>query len=112
MDEKAWRRRICDRARAIRRQTGLSQMEFAHRADLSYHTVGKIERREVFPDLETLIHLSEAHQIPLHDFLGEPAKTSTRTDRTVRDLVSLLRGKDERRLDLALGLLRYLFSKL
>lgn len=112
MDEKEWRGRICNRVREIRRQVGLPQMEFANKADLSYHTIGKIERREVFPNLETLIRLSEAHRVPLADFFIGPARASTRKDKAIRDLMTLLRGQDERRLDLALGMIRQLFSKL
>lgn len=112
MDEKVWRGRICNRIREIRRRIGLSQMEFANRADLSYHTIGKIERREVFPNLETLIRLSEAHRVPLAEFFSSAAKVSKRKDRTIRDLMTLLQGQDERRLDLALGMIRQLFSKL
>jgi transcriptional regulator with XRE-family HTH domain len=106
MDEKAWRGKLCNRVRELRREIGLSQMEFANRADLSYHTIGKIERREVFPNLGTLIRLSEAHRIPMTEFFGEPAMPSTRREKTTREIHSVLRGRDERKLELALGLLR------
>ncbi len=112
MNERDWQRRICERVRELRRRTGLSQMQFANKADLSYHTVGKIERGQVFPTLETLIRFSESHQIPLAEFLGESAKASTRKEKAIRDLLSVLRGKDERQVDLAVGLIRYLFTRL
>lgn len=112
MDQKAWQAKICDRVREVRRQSGLSQMNFANRADLSYHTIGKIERREVFPNLETLIRLSEAHRVPLADFFQETAKVSARRERILRDLTGLLRGQEESRLELAAGLIRYLMSNL
>ncbi|MBI4566369.1 MAG: helix-turn-helix domain-containing protein [Planctomycetes bacterium] len=112
MDEEAWKARICGRIRELRRQADLSQMDFAAKANLSHHAIGKMERREVFPSLESLIQLSEAHHIPLGDFFAESTKASTRKERVLRDLTSLLRRQDERKLDLAWGLLRFLFSKL
>lgn len=112
MDEKEWRGRICNRVREIRQRLGLSQMDFANRADLSFHTVGKIERREVFPELETLIKLSEAHRVPLTDFFDAPARVSTRKGRAIRDIVGLLRSQDEKRLDAVSGLVRYVLTKL
>jgi transcriptional regulator with XRE-family HTH domain len=87
-------------------------MEFADRADLSHHTIGKIERREVFPTLETLLRLSEAHKIPMSEFFSDPAKATTSKEKSVRDLVAIVRRHDERKVEIALGLLKYLLPKL
>ena len=106
MDRKAWQRRICNRVREVRRRLGLSQMAYAGKAGLSFHTIGKIERGEVFPTLETLIALSEAHGAPLSDFVAEPAPAKTPKDRTLRDLLAVLRGQDDRKLRFVDGLVR------
>lgn len=112
MDEKAWREKLCDRVREVRRRLGLSQMEFAHKADLSHHTIGKIERREAFPDLITLIRLSEAHGVALPEFLGGTPKPTKRQARALRDITALLRGRNERTMDLVAGLLRFFLARL
>lgn len=112
MDENAWRRRLCGRVREIRRQCGMSQMQFALKADLSYHTIGKIERFEAFPELTTLIRLSEAHSVPLSEFFQEEVKAKTKSDGAIRDVMALLRRRDEKTVDLAVGMLRFLLSKL
>ena len=112
MNQEPWQSKLCDRVRDLRRQSDLSQMEFASQAGLSHHTIGKIERREVFPTLETLLRLSEAHKIPMADFFSPPTKGSTAKERALRDLMAIMRRHDERRLDIALGLLKYLLPRL
>ena len=106
MDRKAWQRRICDRVREVRRRLGLSQMAYAGKAGLSFHTIGKIERGEVFPTLETLLALSDAHHVPLSDFVEEAKPAGTVKDRTLRDLLTVLKGQDERQLKFVDGLVR------
>jgi transcriptional regulator with XRE-family HTH domain len=110
MDEKAWKERLCRRVQDVRRRLGLSQMDFAHKADLSLHTIGKIERRETSPDLMTLLRLSEAHGVPIGDFLVEEPKVAGRRARALRDIMALLKGRDDRTLDFIAGLLRYLLK--
>jgi DNA-binding XRE family transcriptional regulator len=112
MDEHAWKNRLCGRVQEVRRRLGLSQMDYANKADLSIHTIGKIERQETCPDLMTLIRLSESHGIPIADFLGTAPPVSGRKTRALRDIMGLLKGRDERTLDMVAGLLRFLLKYL
>jgi transcriptional regulator with XRE-family HTH domain len=107
MDEAAWRRRICGRVREVRRRLNLSQMEFALLADLSLHTVNKIERGEAFPDLRTLLRLAEAHRVPFTEFFDPEPPAPSRKSRLLRDLMSILKTCDERTLEFTGGLVRY-----
>jgi DNA-binding XRE family transcriptional regulator len=110
MDEKGWRVRLCGNVQEVRRRLGLSQMDFANKADLSLHTIGKIERKETCPDLMTVLRLSEAHGVPVADFLGAEPPAPGRKARALRDIIGLLKGRDERTLDFVSGLLRYVLK--
>lgn len=55
--------KICLKVKFERIKKGLSQEELAFEADLNRNTIGKIERGEVSPTIETLEKLAEAFGI-------------------------------------------------
>lgn len=59
-------KKICLKVKFERLKKGLSQEELAFEAGLNRNTIGKIERGEVSPTIETLEKLADAFEI---DFL-------------------------------------------
>ena len=68
------RRMVSQRLRALRTQKGHTQGEIARRAGVSEDIVGKIERNESTPSLETLSSLCRALRISLAEFLAQGAR--------------------------------------
>ena len=62
---------VSQRLRNLRTQTGLTQVEIARRAGVSEDIVGKIERSETTPSLETLNNLCRALRISPSEFLAK-----------------------------------------
>lgn len=56
-------KKICLKVKFERIKKGLSQEQLAYEADLNRNTIGKIERGEVSPTIETLEKLAEAFGI-------------------------------------------------
>jgi len=71
------RRLLSHRIRALRKQSGLSQEELADAADVSLDAIGRLERSEVTPSVETLQQIAQVFQMTLAElFRFEEAKTN------------------------------------
>ena len=59
---------VSEQLREFRELKGLQQTELARRAGVSREVVGKIERGETSPTLETLSRLCQVLRVPLAEF--------------------------------------------
>lgn len=63
------RRQIGDRIRAARHAAGLTQMELAERIGRDHRTVHRWEYAQRVPNLEDLLLLADALDVPLADLV-------------------------------------------
>ncbi|MDA2934831.1 helix-turn-helix domain-containing protein [Acidobacteria bacterium AH-259-D05] len=62
-------RKIGQRIREARKEKGISQEQLAERSNLSHTYVGRLERGEKQPSLDTLVTIAEAVQVSPVDLL-------------------------------------------
>lgn len=84
------RRLLSHRIRALRRQAGLSQEELAEAAEISLDAVGRLERAEVTPSLETLEQVADAFQMTLAELFSFGEKPSNPLREEIEQLALFL----------------------
>lgn len=62
-----YRRIVGQKIRALRKQAALSQEELAEKASLSYKYLGEVERGCVNVSLDSLMRITKALKVKLHD---------------------------------------------
>ena len=65
------REEVGKRIRTVRKTKGITQEQVGEKADLNYKFIGKIERGEVNPSIETLSAIADALNISLSQFFAE-----------------------------------------
>ena len=80
-----------ERLKALREQRGLQQTELARRAGVSREVIGKIERAETSPTLETLHRLCQVMRVSLAEFFT--AGAGEKEQQAVEQLASYLATK-------------------
>lgn len=65
------RQEVGKRIRTVRKAKGITQEQVGERADLNYKFIGKIERGEVNPSIETLSAIADALNISLSQFFAD-----------------------------------------
>jgi transcriptional regulator with XRE-family HTH domain len=68
--EDDFKRRLGERVRAVRRQSGLSQLDMVRYHGISLSHFQKIERGSLDPRVSTLCRLAEAFGMTLSDLLA------------------------------------------
>lgn len=63
-------RLLGDRVRSLRQRTGRTQMDFALYSGINQTHLGRIERGEGNPSLETLVRLADALQVDIAELVG------------------------------------------
>ena len=69
-----------DRIKEIYRESGLNQKEFAERCELTQPTIGRILNGERGPELETLVKICVAFNLPPWFFVEEFQNNLSETD--------------------------------
>ena len=82
---------VSKRLKALREQQEFQQTELARRAGVSREVIGKIERAETSPTLETLHRLCEVLRISLAEFFT--ANVGDKEKQAVEQLASYLSTK-------------------
>lgn len=88
-----------------RRQLGLKQSEVEEKADIGYKYLSGIERAKSIPSTEVIMRLAIALDTTPDEFL---VGTARREGEAWRNVAELLRGMDEKQLELARSFLSWL----
>lgn len=70
MDKAAFQKRLGKHIANLRREKGLSQVEFGYLIEMQKQNVNRLENGKVNPTAYTLFKISEALEISLHVLLG------------------------------------------
>ena len=89
MDITNIRKAVGKRIRIIRKAKGLTQEEVGEKADLNYKFVGKIERGEVNPSIETLFAIANALNIGLAQLFTENWQLSPEYQLPLKDIQNI-----------------------
>lgn len=92
-------RKVGDRIRAERNRIGVSQMDFAHLAGMNVANIGRIERGEGNPSLETLVGLARVLDLRIADLVSEIAGTDIPSNRGRYTAVDFIRERESRQAD-------------
>ena len=101
LDDKEIGKRIAAR----RKKLGFKQSEVEEKADISYGYLSNIERAVSIPSTEVIMRLAAAMDTTPDEFLVGTARVEN--DQWL-GVAQLLRGMDDKRLDMARGLLEWL----
>lgn len=104
LDYKLIGRRISKR----RKELGLTQAEVEERAEIAYKYLSSIERGHSIPSTEVIMRLAIAMETTPDEFLVGTARVD---DEEWRNVAELLRGMDEKQLELAREFLTWLSSR-
>lgn len=86
----------------IRRQLGLSQLDFAHHCGIPEGYIGNLELGNKNPTLDTMSKIAEAVGMTLSEFLGDEMPVAREQDQTMnRVMVQVEKIRPEAREDLA-----------
>lgn len=91
-----------------RKELGLRQAEVCERADINYKYLSCIERATSIPSLEVIMRLALALDTTPDEFLVGSVRHQ---DEAWRDVAELLRGMDDRQLELARSFLTWLMEQ-
>lgn len=91
-----------------RKELGLRQAEVCERADINYKYLSCIERATSIPSLEVIMRLALALDTTPDEFLVGSVRHQ---DEAWRDVAELLRGMDDRQLNLARSFLTWLLEQ-
>ncbi len=84
-------KKVCARIREIRKSMKLTQSQFAELAGLSEDSVGKIEREDTVPTIDTLYKIATGLKIPVERLLPlEKQAPATRRNKAIEDFVTYL----------------------
>lgn len=89
MDITNIKKAVGKRIRIIRKAKGLTQEEVGEKADLNYKFVGKIERGEVNPSIETLFAVANALNIDLPQLFTEDWQLSAEYQLPLKDIQTI-----------------------
>ncbi len=87
-------KKVCERIREIRKSMKLTQSQFAEIAGLSEDSVGKIERGDTVPTIDTLHKISTGLKIPVEKLLPHEKQASTdKLNKAIEDLAVYLKTR-------------------
>jgi len=90
-----------------RKNKGMTQEDLAAVIDLSVQAISNLERGETLPNLQSLVSLSEALNIPIQHFF-EHSDSSPARNKKEAELIGLLHELDDKSLDIAIKQIRAL----
>ncbi len=82
--------RVCERIREIRKSMKLTQSQFAELASLSEDSVGKIERGDTVPTIDTLHKISPGLKISIEKLLPLEKTPANKRNKAIEDFVTYL----------------------
>lgn len=102
---------IGDRIRNLRKDRGLNQEELAHRANVHFTYIGKLERGELNVTIESLDNVMKALDVPLDDLFRfiHPSKEG-QNDHTLSQIINLLQSRSIEDQKKALHLLQFVLE--
>jgi transcriptional regulator with XRE-family HTH domain len=100
---------IGEMVRTGRKAKGMTQEDLAAVIELSVQAISNLERAETLPNLQSLVALSEALDIPIQHFFPQ-SKNSPARSKKEAELISLLNELDDRSLKIAIKQLRALID--
>ncbi len=84
-------KKVCGRIREIRKSMKLTQSQFAELAGLSEDSVGKIERGDTVPTIDTLYKIATGLKVPIEKLLHlEKQAPATGRNKAIEDFVTYL----------------------
>ncbi len=87
-------KKVCERIREIRKSMKLTQSQFAELAGLSEDSVGKIERGDTVPTIDTLHKIATGLKIPVEKLLPlEKQAPAGRLNKALEDFVVYLKSR-------------------
>jgi len=87
-------KRVCERIREIRKSMKLTQSQFAELVNLSEDSVGKIERGNTVPTIDTLYKIATGIKIPVEKLLPLEKQASTdKLNRAIEDFSVYLKTR-------------------
>jgi transcriptional regulator with XRE-family HTH domain len=89
-------RKVGGRIRAERDRLGLSQMDFAHLAGMNVANVGRIERGEGNPSLETLVGLARVLDVRLAELVSDVSGDDVQAGRGRYTAAEFIRERESR----------------
>ncbi|WP_051610259.1 helix-turn-helix domain-containing protein [Terasakiella pusilla] len=87
--------------RTGRKNKEMTQEDLAAVVDLSVQAISNLERGETLPNLQSLVALSNALNIPIQNFFTQSGNTPSR-DKKEAEIIGLLHELDDRSLDIAI----------
>jgi transcriptional regulator with XRE-family HTH domain len=89
-------RKVGQRIRSERQRIGVSQMDFAHLAGMNVANVGRIERGEGNPTLETLVNLARVLNLSVVDLVSDVSSDDVPNGRRRYTAADFVRERDAR----------------
>jgi transcriptional regulator with XRE-family HTH domain len=89
-------RKVGVRIREERRRLGISQMDMAYLAGMNVANVGRIERGEGNPTLETLVRISAILDVGVSDLVADILSGDVSAGRRAYTAAEFLREKESR----------------
>ncbi len=87
-------KKVCERIREIRKSMKLTQSQFAELAGLSEDSVGKIERGDTIPTIDTLYKIATGLKIPVEKLLPlEKQAPTDKLNRAIEDFAIYLQSR-------------------
>ena len=86
----------------LRKQKGVSQEQFAEMSGKMINTISNIERGLSDPKITTLLSFSNALNAPIQDLLADISSQNIPYPETLKSIIRLLEGQDEKTLKTAL----------
>ena len=96
-DSNQWKRELGVRLRMARERHQWSLTEAERRTGMNFSTLGRYERGERSPNLETLRELSQAYGVTLGELLGDPGGVINYLPADLRSSVEVLLHRPELR---------------
>jgi XRE family transcriptional regulator, regulator of sulfur utilization len=86
-------KKIGERIRELRNIKGLTQEELAHQASLHDRSLGRFERGEMNPSLESLVNITKALDVTLEEFFSLVDPKIEKGNDVLTELFDLLKGR-------------------
>lgn len=98
MTNKVFLQTLGKRIALLRKQKGLSQEEFADVSGKMINTISNVERGLSDPKITTLLSFANALNISIQDLLADISTQNKPHSDTLKSIIRLLEGQDEKTL--------------
>ena len=101
MTNKVFLQTLGKRIAVLRKQKGFSQEEFAEVSGKMINTISNVERGLSDPKITTLLSFANALNAPVQDLLADISTQNKPYSDTLKSIIRLLEGQDEKTLKTA-----------